>query len=97
MDRRRFLQIIGAAGVVAAIPWRFDWQRGLHWAQAQAFVISPALPLWGTGLRGVGPGVIPVAAADRAGPGYRRSPLHHRHRRVHRSYRRRRPHPVVGL
>jgi spore coat protein A, manganese oxidase len=64
MDRRRFLQVIGAAGVAAAIPWRFDWQRGLHWAQAQAFMISPALPLWATTFRGVGPGGIPVAAAD---------------------------------
>ncbi len=72
MDRRRFLQIIGAAGVTAAIPWRFDWKNGLHWAQAQAFMISPALPLWGTALRGVGPAGIPVAAIRRhAGAGYR--------------------------
>jgi spore coat protein A, manganese oxidase len=64
MDRRKFLQIIGVAGVTAAIPWRFDWQKGLHWAQAQAFMISPALPLWNTPFRGVGPGAIPVAAID---------------------------------
>jgi spore coat protein A, manganese oxidase len=67
MDRRRFLQIIGAAGAVAAIPWRFDWQRGLQWASAEAFMISPPLTMFTEPLRGVtGPTGIPVAAADAA-------------------------------
>ena len=53
MNRRQFMQT--AAGAAALLAMR---------QKALAFYRSSARPLWGTQLRGVGPGGIPVAAPD---------------------------------
>jgi len=52
--RREFIRIAGVAGAASVIPWQ----------RAMAFYPSPGIPLFGTVLRGVGPGGIPVAAPD---------------------------------
>jgi spore coat protein A, manganese oxidase len=55
ITRRQFLKGTVAAGVVAAAPG-FLRPKAVH-----AFYQSPGIPLFGTTLRGVGPGGIPVA------------------------------------
>jgi spore coat protein A len=56
-DRRDFLKSTTAAGAAAML--------GGGWTYARAFYQTPSLiPLFGTTLRGVGPGGIPVAAPD---------------------------------
>ena len=57
VDRREFIRTSAAigAGVMLGGKWEF----------AQAFYQSqPTIPLFGTALRGVGPGGIPVAGSD---------------------------------
>ncbi len=56
---------IGAAGILA-------YKATLR--SANAFYQSPRIPLFGTTLRGVGPGGIPVAAPDSSRPPSRESP-----------------------
>ncbi len=56
ITRRQFLKGAAAAGVVAGTPG-FLWRT----KAAHAFYNSPGIPLFGTPLRGVGPGGIPVA------------------------------------
>jgi spore coat protein A, manganese oxidase len=55
LTRRQFLKGAVAAGVVAGVP------GFLRPKMAHAFVQSPGIQLFGTNLRGVGPGGIPVA------------------------------------
>ncbi len=55
LSRRQFLKYSAIAGAAAALPLRFGVRS------AHAFYQSPAIPLFKTTLRGVGPGGIPVA------------------------------------
>ena len=55
ITRRQFIKGAVAAGVVAGVP------GFLRPKAAHAFYQSPGIPLFGTPLRGVGPGGIPVA------------------------------------
>ena len=55
ITRRQFIKGAVAAGVVAGVP------GFLRPKMAHAFYQSPGIPLFGTTLRGVGPGGIPVA------------------------------------
>jgi len=58
INRRQFLKAAAAAGAALAIPWYFDTRS------AFAFYQSMGLQKFAQPLRGVGPGGIPVAAAD---------------------------------
>ncbi len=59
MTRRKFLGVTSATVAAAYLPWRFGARA------AYAFAQSPTtVPLFGTPLRGAGPGGIPVAAPD---------------------------------
>ena len=58
ISRRQFLKGAAIAGVGMALPLKFGV------GSAQAFYQSPGLQMWQTTLRGVGPGQIPVVAAD---------------------------------
>jgi spore coat protein A, manganese oxidase len=64
MDRRKFIKIMGAGAVLAAIPWRFSLKRGFRANSAWAFAQSPGLTKFVDPLPGLGPGGIPVAAPD---------------------------------
>ena len=55
ITRRQFLKGAAAAGVMLSVPLKFGA------GTAHAFYQSPGIPLFGTRLRGVGPGGIPVA------------------------------------
>jgi spore coat protein A len=55
VTRRQFLKATAATAAVASVGGFLSPRR------AHAFVQSPSIPLWGTNLRGVGPGGIPVA------------------------------------
>ena len=57
-DRRRFLKTSMLAGAGIA------FYSGLGFKEARAWYQSQPSPLWQTAFRGVGPGAIPVAAAD---------------------------------
>jgi len=58
LTRRQFLKATAAAGAALAVPWYFDTRSAL------AFYQSTGLQKFVQPLRGVGPGGIPVAAAD---------------------------------
>jgi spore coat protein A, manganese oxidase len=58
INRRKFLKISALAGGASLLPMPLRW---LGSGEAQAFAQSPGIPLFGTKLRGVGPGGIPVA------------------------------------
>jgi spore coat protein A len=58
ISRRKFLKISALAGGALLLPMPFRW---LGNSSAYAFNQSPGIPLFGTVLRGVGPGGIPVA------------------------------------
>jgi FtsP/CotA-like multicopper oxidase with cupredoxin domain len=58
INRRQFLKAAAATGAALAIPWYFDTRS------AFAFYQSMGLQKFAQPLRGVGPGGIPVAAAD---------------------------------
>jgi spore coat protein A, manganese oxidase len=58
LSRRQFLKGAMIAGAALALPLKFGVR------QSHAFYQSPGLAKWATNLRAVGPGQIPVAAAD---------------------------------
>ena len=58
LNRRKFLKISALAGGASLLPLPLRW---LGPGEAQAFNQSPGIPLFGTALRGAGPGGIPVA------------------------------------
>ena len=58
INRRKFLKISALAGGASLLPLPLRW---LGSGEAQAFNQSPGIPLFGTKLRGAGPGGIPVA------------------------------------
>jgi spore coat protein A len=58
INRRKFLKISALAGGASLLPMPLRW---LGSGEALAFNQSPGIPLFGTKLRGVGPGGIPVA------------------------------------
>jgi spore coat protein A, manganese oxidase len=58
INRRKFLKISALAGGASLLPMPLRW---LGSGEAQAFAQSPGIPLFGTKLRGAGPGGIPVA------------------------------------
>jgi spore coat protein A, manganese oxidase len=68
ISRRKFLKLTAGAGVAAAasglLPWKFAAR------DAYAFYQSSNIPLFGTTLRGAGPGGIPVAM-----PGVLKAPV----------------------
>lgn len=62
ISRRKFLEISALAGGALFLPMPLRW---LGSGNVYAFYQSPTtIPLFGTALRGVGPGQIPVAAPD---------------------------------
>jgi spore coat protein A, manganese oxidase len=58
INRRKFLKISALAGGASLLPLPLRW---IGSSEAQAFTQSPGIPLFGTKLRGAGPGGIPVA------------------------------------
>ena len=58
INRRKFLKISALAGGASLLPLPLRWMGS---GEAQAFNQSPGIPLFGTKLRGAGPGGIPVA------------------------------------
>src|SRR5689334_16083842 len=58
ISRRRFLQMSALAGGAMFLPAPFRWMGA---SSAEAYQTPSVIPLFGTSLRGVGPGGIPVA------------------------------------
>ncbi len=62
MERRKFVKILGAAGVASALPLKFNLFRPGKAFGALTWVSSPALQKFVQALPGLGPSGIPVAA-----------------------------------